>query len=438
MATPFRLKRSSIPGKRPGLSDLQLGELALNFNDGYLFAERDTGGVGIGTTIALLTPWTETFGATSIYYEQIVGIGLSNPTSTLDVDGTVRITGISTFLSNVDINADIDIDGHTELDNVNISGIVTSFELDVEGHTELDNVNISGIVTAFELDVEGHTELDNVNISGVTTFFGAADFDGDVDIDGHTELDNVNVSGVSTFVGVGTFQNDLYVAGNLYVLNDVSFDDINAENINITGIATIGSILDLNGTLNVSGVSTFTDTTDNTLGDSNTGAVQIDGGLGVDKNVTIGGNLDVQGYSNFVGVVTFRGGTINIGDANTDNVNIGGEFISNLVPNDDDSYDIGITTQRWRNGIFSGIVTTTNLYASGITTTGLLNIGVGGTILTTVVTGAGVSIGINSTSPSAPLDVGGTINSSTDVTINGISILTTAANDAVALAIALG
>ena len=109
-----------------------------------------------------------------------------------------------------------------------------------------------------------------------------------------------------------------------------------------------------------------------------------------------------------------------------------------MVPNDDDSYDIGITTQRWRNGIFSGIVTTTNLYASGITTTGLLNIGVGGTILTTVVTGAGVSIGINSTSPSAPLDVGGTINSSTDVTINGISILTTAANDAVALAIALG
>ena len=47
MATPYRLKRSAISGKRPQLSDLQLGELALNFNDGYLFAERDTGGVGI-------------------------------------------------------------------------------------------------------------------------------------------------------------------------------------------------------------------------------------------------------------------------------------------------------------------------------------------------------------------------------------------------------
>ena len=60
MATPFRLKRSSVTGKRPALSDVQIGELAFNFYDGHLFAERDTGGVGIGTTVALLTPWIET------------------------------------------------------------------------------------------------------------------------------------------------------------------------------------------------------------------------------------------------------------------------------------------------------------------------------------------------------------------------------------------
>ena len=68
MATPFRLKRSSVTGKRPALSDLQIGELALNFYDGHLFAERDTGGVGIGTTVALLTPWKENFGGGSIEY----------------------------------------------------------------------------------------------------------------------------------------------------------------------------------------------------------------------------------------------------------------------------------------------------------------------------------------------------------------------------------
>jgi len=72
MATPFRLKRSSVTGKRPALADVQIGELAFNFYDGHLFAERDTGGVGIATTVALLTPWIENFGGGSITYSGIV------------------------------------------------------------------------------------------------------------------------------------------------------------------------------------------------------------------------------------------------------------------------------------------------------------------------------------------------------------------------------
>ncbi len=96
------------------------------------------------------------------------------------------------------------------------------------------NWNISGTATVGTLlDVDGQTELDNVNISGVSTFTGAADFNGNVDIDGQTELDNVNISGiatvvtlldlngnlhvagVSTFVGVATYSSSLFVAGTL-------------------------------------------------------------------------------------------------------------------------------------------------------------------------------------------------------------------------------
>ena len=72
MATPFRLKRSAVNGKRPGLSDLQLGELALNTYDGSLFVERDTGGVGIATTIANITPWIENYGSGTINYVGVV------------------------------------------------------------------------------------------------------------------------------------------------------------------------------------------------------------------------------------------------------------------------------------------------------------------------------------------------------------------------------
>ena len=82
MATPFRLKRSAIEGKRPAQSDLQLGELALNTYDGYLYTERE--GVGIAT-VTNLTPWYENYGGGSIYYSNSVGIGTTVPQYKLDV-----------------------------------------------------------------------------------------------------------------------------------------------------------------------------------------------------------------------------------------------------------------------------------------------------------------------------------------------------------------
>ena len=121
-----------------------------------------------------------------------------------------------------------------------------------------------------------------------------------------------------------------------------------------TGIATFNtSLVDINSSTNISGFTTFSNTTDNTLGNADTGAVQIDGGLGVNKNVTVGGNLNVQGYAEFVGVATFRGGTINLGDADTDDINVGGEFISSLVPNADKSVDLGEFDKQWRD-IYAG------------------------------------------------------------------------------------
>ena len=51
MATPIRIKRSAVAGKRPTTEQLQLGELALNFYDGKVFLKQDTGGVGVGTRV---------------------------------------------------------------------------------------------------------------------------------------------------------------------------------------------------------------------------------------------------------------------------------------------------------------------------------------------------------------------------------------------------
>ena len=78
MASPnIKLKRSAVADKRPVLGGLELGEVALNTYDGHLFVRRDTSGVGIATTVALLTPWQESYGGGTIAYTgnaQVTGI----------------------------------------------------------------------------------------------------------------------------------------------------------------------------------------------------------------------------------------------------------------------------------------------------------------------------------------------------------------------------
>ena len=119
---------------------------------------------------------------------------------------------------NVSILKDLDVDGHTELDNVNIAGVVTATTF--KGSLEATSASFSSNIDANgDLDVDGHTNLDNVSVAGVVTaptFKGALeatsasfssniDANGDLDVDGHTNLDNVSISGVSTATGGSVF-----------------------------------------------------------------------------------------------------------------------------------------------------------------------------------------------------------------------------------------
>lgn len=114
------------------------------------------------------------------------------------------------------------------------------------------------------------------------------------------------------------------------------------------------------------GITTFSDTTDNTLGVSTSGAVQIRGGLGVSKNVTIGAGLSVTGNSYFVGMVTFAGGTngnISIGDSTADNIIINGRIDSDLIPDDDGLYDLGSSSLEWQDLYIDGTANIDSLAA---------------------------------------------------------------------------
>jgi cytoskeletal protein CcmA (bactofilin family) len=184
--------------------------------------------------------------------------------------------------------------------------------LDVEGHTELDNVNVSGVSTFVGI-VTSQSDVfvgNNLSVAGDARIVGvltvgsaSVTLNGDTNtitvghgVTIHTTTASVNqleVSGLSTFTGIGTFRSDLYVGGTLYtpdlVVDGSSVgNDITTRNISASGIVTVTGNTDLNGdldvdghteldNLNVSGVSTFVGVStfqDNVVFDS-TGSIQV-------------------------------------------------------------------------------------------------------------------------------------------------------------------
>jgi cytoskeletal protein CcmA (bactofilin family) len=77
--------------------------------------------------------------------------------------------------------------------------------------------------------------------------------------------------------------------------------------------------------------------------------------LDADGDVTLGANLDIGGNLVVTGTTTFNGGTLTLGDANTDNIVFGGEVDSNIIPDDDNTYDLGSSSKEWKDIYIDGV-----------------------------------------------------------------------------------
>ena len=230
------------------------------------------------------------------------------------------LTSVGT-LTTLNVSGDLDVDGHTNLDNVNVSGAITAttFTGNLEGtvntasQTNITSVGtLTGLTVSGDIDVDGHTNLDNVSISGVVTSTGG--FNGDIyinesvddDVDynimmlqetgggntyrpimvddggvqfnpssnkltlqgtsgvqvygtsGHIDAVNINLTGIATAT---TINATTFVGDGDFVELDVD-GHTNLDNVSIAGVATVGltTVLEtgiLTHDLNVSGVSTF-------------------------------------------------------------------------------------------------------------------------------------------------------------------------------------
>jgi len=82
--------------------------------------------------------------------------------------------------------------------------------------------------------------------------------------------------------------------------------------------------------------------------------IDMNGAADISGNLAVGGNLTVAGNATVTGTTTFNGGTLTLGDSASDNVVFGADVDSNIIPDDDDTYDLGSASQEWRNIFIDG------------------------------------------------------------------------------------
>ena len=155
--------------------------------------------------------------------------------------------------------------------------------------------------------------------------------DVDLDVNGHTRSTNITVD------------NQLNI-GNLHFTGNTITSDSNTINFAAAaGEATVYhsrlQIDDLQLQGNI--ISTTVSDSDIEINPNGSGTVNII------ANTNIAGNLVVTGNVNATGNIVI-GGDITIGDALTDNIVINASIKSDLVPQTDNTYDLGSATYRWR------------------------------------------------------------------------------------------
>ena len=130
---------------------------------------------------------------------------------------------------------------------------------------------------------------------------------------------------------------------------------------------------------------------------------------------------DVFMYSDLqvTGTTTFNGGTLTLGDSASDNVVFGADVDSSIIPDDDNTYDLGSSTQEWRNIYIDGTANIDALLADTAKIGDLTNDRV-------VISGTSGEL-----EDSANLTFNGTILTTTNVVVTGDTDLGNATSDTI-------
>ena len=195
-----------------------------------------------------------------------VGLGTVEYTNTgIVVSGISTSDNFKTGTSNLHSTGlnvqDLDVDGHTNLDNVSIAGVVTATSFATDGgHMYITNA----MPALYFTDTNNNPDWRIQNVNGTLSFIDATNsvhrieintvgnvsFSNDLDVDGHTNLDNVSIAGIVTatsFVGALTGT----ASGNPTLSNGADNRIITATGANAltgeTNLTWTGNVFETNG-----------------------------------------------------------------------------------------------------------------------------------------------------------------------------------------------
>jgi hypothetical protein len=303
----------------------------------FKFVDKDgTNAVALRSPATVTTPVTYTLpegGGTSGHYLRLGSAGVLEWASVSDgasfdnaTLNNTTFTGISTFSGLIDANEGLDVSGHTELEDLNVSGVGTIATADINGGT------IDGTVIGGDVPAEGtftHLVYGTSSTTGISTV-------GELYV-GTTQV-LYEADSLITLAGIQTI--DAVTKETLERI--IALDPNDFDSLNVAGIATVGGLLDANGGLDVSG------------------------------HTKIGETLEVVGVSTFTGAINAEGGVVGDLTGNADTAtalqnardfDIIGSFVTAAAVSFDGTGNVSLAATITENSIELGTYTTGNYVA---------------------------------------------------------------------------